>query len=125
MFKFNDKLPVDIRPTTSIYSTYSRLSYTLWHAIAEFVDNSTASYFEKENILKQVEKDYKLKVIILYHKDNKNKENHYLKIIDNAYGMDLENFKRALQINKPPQNRNGRNEFGMGLKTAACWFGKE
>src|SRR5574344_1645057 len=37
--------------------------------------------------------------------------------------MNLENFRRALILDKPPKNTTGRNEFGMGLKTAACWFG--
>ena len=28
-------------------------------------------------------------------------------------------------MDRTPQNTDGRNEFGMGLKTAACWFGKK
>ena len=44
-------------------------------------------------------------------------------IRDNAYGMDYRDFQRAILLDKPPLNTKGRNEFGMGLKAAACWFG--
>lgn len=29
-----------------VISSYKRLAYTPWYAIAEFVDNSTQSYFD-------------------------------------------------------------------------------
>lgn len=44
-------------------------------------------------------------------------------IRDNAYGMVLEDFVRALVLDSPPADTSGRSEYGMGLKTAACWFG--
>jgi|GEM_PF-6503576 len=34
--------------------------------------------------------------------------------------MEIEDFKRAIILNSPPKDKSGRNEFGMGLKTAAC-----
>src|SRR3546814_5568171 len=37
--------------------------------------------------------------------------------------MDLAELTRAMKISAPPPDRSGRSEFGMGLKTAACWFG--
>ena len=46
-----------------------------------------------------------------------------LTIIDDAYGMKREDFERAVLMDQKPDNLNGRNEFGMGLKTAASWFG--
>ena len=114
-----EKIKLDIQPPTSIYLTYSRLTYTIWHAIAEFVDNSTASYYSHKEELKK-QKNYKLKVYIIYQPEHKT-----LTIYDNAYGMEIEDFKRAIILNSPPKDKSGRNEFGMGLKTAACWFGKE
>ncbi|WP_342259024.1 ATP-binding protein [Spiroplasma endosymbiont of Dioctria linearis] len=114
---------LDFRPDTSIYATYKRLSYTQPYAIAEFVDNSTASFFENKEKLcdfyKNNNKNYKLSIFILY--SNSGSEST-LEIRDNAYGMELENFKRAVILGKPPKNKGGRNEFGMGLKTAATWF---
>ena len=43
-------------------------------------------------------------------------------IQDNAFGMGFRDFQRAIILDSPPKNRT-RCEFGMGLKTAACWFG--
>ncbi|WP_338984477.1 ATP-binding protein [Spiroplasma endosymbiont of Diplazon laetatorius] len=118
-----NKYELDFRPDTSIYATYKRLSYTQPYALAEFVDNSTASFFEKKAEIQQYyknnDKEYKLKIYILYTNSGKDST---LQIVDNAYGMELENFKRAVILGKPPKNKGGRNEFGMGLKTAATWF---
>lgn len=109
---------IDITPSTGVYGTYKRLSYKPWYAIAEFVDNSTQSYYDHISELKQQAGFKKLYININY-----SLENDYLEITDTAYGMDFNDFKRALILDKPPLNRTGRNEFGMGLKTAACWFG--
>ena len=45
---------INIRPTTGVYATYKRLTYKPWTAIAEFVDNSTQSYFDHEEELKNL-----------------------------------------------------------------------
>lgn len=37
---------INIRPTTSVYATYKNIRYDPWTAIAEFVDNSTQSYYD-------------------------------------------------------------------------------
>lgn len=109
---------IDITPSTGVYGTYKRLSYKPWYAIAEFVDNSTQSYYDHKEELKSQEGFKKLYININY-----SLENDFLEITDTAYGMDFYDFKRALILDKPPKNNTGRNEFGMGLKTAACWFG--
>ena len=114
---------IKIRPTSSVYATYKRLSYQPWTAIAEFVDNSTQSYFDHKDELNSRVPSYKLLVEINYTQDSNGDD--ILTIKDNAYGMEWENFECAIVLDSPPQNRNGRNEFGMGLKTAACWFGRE
>ncbi len=111
-------LEIDIRPATSVYGTYRRLSYKPWFAIAEFIDNSTQSYYDHSMELKEDSNFKKMVINIRYDASEK-----ILEITDNAYGMNWEDFQRALVLDKPPKNRDGRNEFGMGLKTAACWFG--
>ncbi|PAF55081.1 ATP-binding protein [Mycoplasmopsis agassizii] len=113
---------IDIRPTTGIYATYKHLTYEPWTAIAEFVDNSTQSYFDNRSELRSLPGFGKLIIDIKYDVTDKGE---ILTIHDNAYGMDLRDFKRAIRIDKPPLNTSGRNEFGMGLKTAACWFGSK
>ena len=114
---FNDET-IDIRPATSVYGTYRRLSYKPWFAIAEFIDNSTQSYYSHKRELKADPNFRKLVIKISYDSNN-----GILEIDDNAYGMNYDDFKRALILDKPPKDTSGRNEFGMGLKTAACWFG--
>lgn len=112
---------INIRPTSSVYATYKRLSYQPWTAIAEFVDNSTQSFYDHKDEL-MTQKYYKgLSVTIDYIEDSENGDR--LEITDDAYGMEWFDFQRAVVLDRPPQNTNGRNEFGMGLKTAACWFG--
>ena len=111
---------IDIRPSTGVYATYRRLSYKPWFAIAEFVDNSTQSFFDhrKELLSAYSSNGGRLRVEVSYQPDDKT-----LTVHDNAYGMEIEDFTRALVLDSPPQNRSGRSEFGMGLKTAASWFG--
>ena len=113
---------INIRPTTSVYATYSRLSYQPWTAIAEFVDNSTQSFFDHESLLNQKANIGQLSIEINYETDNT--KGDILTVKDNAFGMELDDLERAVVLDRPPKTKNGRNEFGMGLKTAACWLGK-
>ena len=109
---------LNIQPKASVYDTFSNYSYKVWYSIAEFVDNSTSSFYKYERALKFYRQD-QLRIDIEY-----DSVNHILRIIDNAYGMEIEDFKRAILLGSKPSDNTGRNEFGMGLKTAASWFGK-
>lgn len=114
--------PINIRPGVGVYATYRRLSYRPWNAIAEFVDNSTQSYFDNRDELRRVfrqEQPNHLRIGIDY-----DDESNSLTITDNAHGIGVTELFRALALDKPPPNTAGRCEFGMGLKTAACWFGR-
>lgn len=113
---------INIRPTSGVYATYKRLSYQPWTAIAEFVDNSTQSYFDHRKELRALPNFKKLNISIVY--ERKADGNDILLITDSAFGMEWEDFERAFVLDKAPINTDGRNEFGMGLKTAACWFGR-
>ena len=110
---------INIRPTTGVYATYKNIKYDPWTAIAEFVDNSTQSYYDNVTLLKETKYWKGLNVEIIYEK---NAEGDKLIIRDNAYGMSFSDFQRAIVLDSPPKNPS-RSEFGMGLKTAACWFG--
>jgi hypothetical protein len=113
---------INIRPAVSVYATYRRLSYTPWYAIAEFVDNSTQNYYDhRAKLLAAFKKEGdagRLVVRVSYDSDR-----NTLEIRDNAHGMDLGELARAVVLDSPPPIRSGRCEYGMGLKTAACWFG--
>jgi hypothetical protein len=113
---------INIRPTTSVYATYKNINYQIWNALAEFIDNSTQSYYSNATKLKATKYWKGLQVTVEYRKDP-NLENEYILVIeDNAFGMDFNDFKRAIILDSKPTNIT-RSEFGMGLKTAACWFG--
>ena len=46
-----EKINLNIQPQASIYSIFTRLNYSEWYALAEFVDNSTASFYQHEKEL--------------------------------------------------------------------------
>ena len=118
-----NNLTINVRPPVSIYSTYRRLSYQPWYAIAEFVDNATQNYYDHRHELQKAYKaEHKKKCRIEINYDA---EKNTLQIHDNANGMDFAELRRAVMLNSPPANPLGRCEFGMGLKTASCWFGKK
>jgi hypothetical protein len=106
---------IDISPPTNVYATFGRLNYTPWHAISEFVDNATQSYFGGRQAFGSAALP-ELRVHIECSRER-------LVVRDNALGMDAEDLGRALRLSAPPEDTSGRSEFGMGLKTAACWFG--
>ena len=105
-------------------NSYQRLSYTPWHAIAEFVDNSTQSYLDNRSVLDEQlsTEGQAFEVSIVY---DANAENGMLRVTDNALGMSYTDLERALRIAIPPTNRQGRSRYGMGMKTAAFWIGKK
>lgn len=100
---------------------YSRLSYTMWHALAEFIDNSTQSRTNYGSIIDDVLKQEgnPLVVGITY-----NRITREISIEDNSIGMSADDLKEALRIAHPTKDSKGRSKYGMGLKTAACWIGK-
>lgn len=112
---------INIRPTSSVYATYKRLSYQPWTAIAEFVDNSTQSFYDHKDELMALKYSKGLCITVDYITNEPGGDR--IEIHDDAYGMEWYDFQRAIILDKPPVNTDGRNEFGMGLKTAACWFG--
>lgn len=99
------------------HNTYERLNYKSWYAIAEFVDNSSQSYFDHVDEFEDIDH---VSIDVQYDKDNT-----VLIIRDNAFGMDLDELGIALNAGNEHRNKSGRNEFGMGMKTAAGWFGKK
>ena len=103
-------------------NSYRRLAYTPWHAIAEFVDNATQSYFDNRRVLDQMYQTLGegLEVSIVYDSDD---NGSFLRASDNAMGMSYNELDRALHIGLPPTNLSGRSKYGMGLKTAASWIG--
>ena len=110
---------VNIRPGVSVLSVLRHLNYRAWFALAEFVDNSVQSYLSSKAQLEAVEgSGFKLKVSI----DIDAAAPARIVIRDNAGGIAQQDFPRAFRPAAVPPNRTGLSEFGMGMKSAACWF---
>jgi hypothetical protein len=105
-----------------IISSYKRLAYKVWYALAEFVDNSTQAYFNNRTALDKIyhETDTKLAVEITTGEDE---DGPFIRIKDNSIGMSETELAHAVVIGRPPANTKGRSKYGLGLKTGACWFG--
>jgi hypothetical protein len=113
-----DPQTIDIQPRVSILSVLSHLNYDPWYALAEFVDNSIQSFQNHEDELKNLEGDgYNLQVDI-----NIDRDSEVISIRDNAAGIHEEDYSRAFRPAELPPDRSGLSEFGMGMKSAACWF---
>lgn len=110
---------VSIRPGVSILSMLRHLNYRPWFALAEFVDNSLQSYLVNEAALKSLHgQNFRLTVQI----DIDPGPPAVLKIRDNAAGISTKDYHRAFRPAEIPPDRTGLSEFGMGMKSAACWF---
>ncbi len=110
---------VNIRPGVSVLSVLRHLNYKAWFALAEFVDNSVQSYLSNRAELQALHgKDFKLKIKISIDPTTP----ACITIHDNAGGIQLADFPRAFRPAAVPPDRSGLSEFGMGMKSAACWF---
>jgi hypothetical protein len=109
---------VNIRPNVSMLSVLKFLEYETWFALAEFVDNAIASFQKHEAKLKGIHgQNFKLEVKIEIN-DLENK----ITIRDNAGGIEKDEYPRAFRAAEIPADTTGLSEFGMGMKSASCWF---
>lgn len=101
--------------------SYKRLPYTAWHALAEFVDNSTQAYFNNREALDRAyaEEGSGLEVAVVYDRNG----DGLLRVSDNAIGMSYAELQRAMRVGLPPEDPSGRSRYGLGMKMAACWYG--
>ena len=110
---------VSIRPGVGILSVLRHLNYKAWFAMAEFVDNSLQSYLQNREALQQLHgPQFRLKVEIEVERSDETR----VKIRDNAAGIAIGDYARAFRPAELPTDRTGLAEFGMGMKSAACWF---
>jgi len=116
-----DQLETELSIGPQAIDAYSRLSYTMWYALAEFIDNSTQSRLNYGSIIDEVlkEEGTPLVVEITY-----NRLAREITVEDNSIGMTRDDLIAALRIASPTRDSKGRSKYGMGMKTAACWIGK-
>lgn len=108
---------VSIALKPNVYNTFRNLVNTLSNALGEYVDNAVQSYFDNKERLCSYEPNYKLQIKIIMDWEAKS-----LSIIDNAAGINEENYIRVFEPANIPENNAGLNEYGMGLKTASVWL---
>ena len=112
---------IDIRPEVSVLGVFRHLNYRPWFAVAEFVDNAIQSSQDHEQELTRVDGEAG-KLLVKVRIDTSN--GGMIEVSDNAAGIYREEWARALRPAEPPPDKSGLAEFGMGMKTAAAWFGR-
>ena len=110
---------VDIRPGVSVLAVLRHLNYKPWYALGEFVDNAIESFIEHREALEKAH-DGRLKLRVEIDIDSASPARIFIR--DNAAGIFEIEYGRAFRPAAIPPNRSGLAEFGMGMKSAACWF---
>jgi hypothetical protein len=114
-----DLTAVEIRPGVGTLGMFKYMDYTPWHAIGEFVDNSVTSWqATKDRILRLDHSSTKLLVSITLDPTDGGE----LRIYDNAGGIAAADYVRAFKPAERPADQSHLSRYGMGMKTAACWF---
>ena len=108
----------DVTVGTGIMEAFTRMPVETEQLLREFIDNSTTSYFDHKELLDKIV-DLRRCVITIDWDDSQ------IVILDNAYGMNEEEFKRALKPNAKAKtySEGSRGQYGLGLKYAALNLG--
>jgi hypothetical protein len=109
---------VSIRPQVTMLSVLKHIEYQTWFALAEFIDNAIDSYLKNETAIKEIEGN----TFLLEVKVEINEPENRITIRDNAGGIGKSDYARAFRAAEVPPDNSGLSEFGMGMKSAACWF---
>ncbi len=110
---------INIRPGVSVLGVFKDMNYQTWYAIGEFVDNALQSYLDNHESLMQSDgPSYRLRVDI----ETDEAEGGSIVIRDNAAGINSSRYEHAFITADPPPRRSGLSRYGIGMKSASCWF---
>lgn len=109
---------VSIKIQTGVYGQFRNLNNKVWFALGEYVDNAVQSFENNREVLKKENNgkyQFEVRISIDW-------ESNFIKIYDNAAGIDSRDFQRAFEPANIPIDNTGLHEFGMGMKTASIWL---
>lgn len=110
---------INIRPGVGILALFPHMNYQPWFALAEFVDNALASYEDNRQRLERTSgAGYQFRVVV----EVDGSDGGLIRVWDNAAGIGPNDYDRAFVTAAPPPHVTGLSEFGIGMKSAACWF---
>lgn len=113
---------INIRPGVGILGLFPNMNYRAWYALGELVDNALDSYLLNRERLRQADGDeYQLRIVI----EVEAADTGFIRVWDNAAGINSTDYQRAFVTAEPPPNSAGLSQFGIGMKSASCWFARE
>jgi hypothetical protein len=116
------KNSINIRPGVGILGLFPNMNYRAWYALGELVDNAIDSYLTNKDRLRAAEgSDFRLRIVI----DVEAQDGGFIKVWDNAAGIAAKDYTRAFVTAEPPTDSAGLSQFGIGMKSASCWFARE
>lgn len=112
------QINVNIKVGTGIIKAFERIDIENHQIFSEFIDNSFQSFRDHEKTLVEELHVRRCEVLIEWTNDE-------IIITDNAFGMDEEEFERALRLNAPAKSyaKDSLSRYGIGLKYAASNLG--
>ena len=109
---------VVVRPGVGMLALFPAMSYKPWYAIGEFVDNALQSWIANRTALTAASNGRsELHIDIDIRQDR-------IVVTDNAAGIATRDIGRAFTPASPPADASGLSQFGIGMKSAACWYAR-
>ncbi|MDO8150202.1 ATP-binding protein [Isoptericola sp. b408] len=110
---------VVVRPGVGMLALFPSMSYKPWYAIGEFVDNALQSWRSNHEALRAA---YDGRPPVLKIDVDIDRDRGAIVVIDNAAGIATADVDRAFTPAAPPADSSGLSQFGIGMKSAACWY---
>jgi hypothetical protein len=94
------------------------MNYKPWYALSELVDNALASFLgNRERLAEGPSAQAHVTVKVRFDKGAGE-----IEVWDDAAGIAERDVARAFRPAEPPPDRSGLAQFGIGMKSAACWY---
>lgn len=111
---------VEIRPGVGVLALLSAMNYKPWYALSELVDNALASFLaNRERLAAAPHSQSRVTVKICFDKGLGE-----IEVLDDGGGIAAADVPRAFRPAEPPPDTSGLAQFGIGMKSAACWYAR-